>query len=167
MKNTKSLLGTLLALISIQVLFSMESGTAEYSHLWLRLSLKISLRLAKQGYQRPNFWRPCIWLIMRCWALMPPPEPMDLNILRIWAYWRRRLLTSWTVVPEPLAMRLRRLPLMISWSRRSFCVIELMMDSTRVNWPSSTFSTACCMPAKGPTEGSILRIDFMLPIFLI
>ena len=57
---------------------------------------------------------------MRCWAFMPPPLPMVLNILRIWAYWRRRLLTSWTVVPEPRAMRLRRLPLMISWSRRSF-----------------------------------------------
>ena len=46
---------------------------------------------------------------------------MVLNILRIWAYWRRRLLTSWTVVPEPRAMRLRRLPLMISWSWRSLC----------------------------------------------
>ena len=43
---------------------------------------------------------------------------MDLNIFLIWAYWRRRLLTSWTMVPEPQAMRLRRLPLMISWSRR-------------------------------------------------
>src|ERR1700692_3007300 len=85
----------------------------------------------------PNFWRPCIWDIRRCWALMPPPEPMDLNILRIWAYWRRRLLTSWTVVPEPRAMRLRRLPLMISWSARSLAVIELMMDSTRVNWTLS------------------------------
>ena len=92
---------------------------------------------------------------------------MDLNILRIWAYWRRRLLTSWTVVPEPRAMRLRRLPLMISWSRRSRAVMESMMVSMRLNCFSSTLSTACAMPAKGPTEGSIFMMDFMEPIFLI
>ena len=36
---------------------------------------------------------------------------MVLNILRIWAYWRRSWLTSCTLVPEPRAMRLRREPL--------------------------------------------------------
>ena len=51
-----------------------------------------------------EFWRDCIWDMRRCWALRPPPEPKVLNILRIWAYWRRRLLTAWTVVPEPRAM---------------------------------------------------------------
>src|SRR5215467_7014060 len=40
--------------------------------------------------------------------------PICLNIFFIWAYWRRRLLTSCTEVPEPRAMRLRRLPLMTS-----------------------------------------------------
>ena len=40
---------------------------------------------------------------------------MLLNILRIWAYWRRSWLTSCTLVPEPRAMRLRREPLMASW----------------------------------------------------
>jgi len=39
---------------------------------------------------------------------------MDLNILRICAYWRSRLLTSGTLVPEPRAMRFRRDPLMAS-----------------------------------------------------
>ncbi len=40
--------------------------------------------------------------------------PICLNILRIWAYCRSRLLTSCTLVPEPREMRLRRLPLMTS-----------------------------------------------------
>ena len=70
----------------------------------------------------------------RIMCLARPPLPIGLNILLIWAYWRRSLLTSCTVVPEPGAMRLRRVPLMISWSWRSLGVIELMMASTRVNW---------------------------------
>src|SRR5579864_4422191 len=43
------------------------------------------------------------------------PLPICLNIFRIWAYWRRRLLTSCTVLPDPRAIRLRRLPLITSW----------------------------------------------------
>jgi len=45
--------------------------------------------------------------------------PICLNIFRICAYWRNRLLTSCTLVPEPRAMRLRRLPFITSWCRRS------------------------------------------------
>ena len=45
--------------------------------------------------------------------------PICLNILRIWAYWRSKLLTSCTLVPEPREMRLRRLPLITSWCWRS------------------------------------------------
>ena len=33
------------------------------------------------------------------------------------------------------------------------------MASRRMNCFSSTLPAACCMPAKGPTEGSIFRID--------
>src|SRR5258708_4111889 len=82
--------------------------------------------------------------------------PMSLNILRIWAYWRRSWFTSCTLVPEPRAMRLRRLPLITSWCRRSCRVMEPMMASTRVSWLSSTLSAAFCMLAKGPMLGSIL-----------
>ena len=59
---------------------------------------------------------------------------------------------------EPAAMRLRRAPEMISWLRRSLGVMELMMASRRTNCFSSTFFEACCRPAKGPTEGIILRM---------
>ena len=98
---------------------------------------------------------------------MPPPVDMDFIILDIWACCFRRLFTSVTVVPEPLAMRLRRLPLMMLLLARSFLVMELMMASTRSSCLSSTWLAACCMPWKGPTEGSILRMDCMLPSFLI
>ena len=64
-------------------------------------------------------------------------------------------------------MRLRREPEMISWLRRSLGVMELMMASRRTNCFSSTFCAACCMPAKGPTDGSILRMISIEPSFLI
>jgi hypothetical protein len=64
-------------------------------------------------------------------------------------------------------MRLRRLPLMMAELWRSLAVMLLMMDSMRVNCDSSTLEAACCMPAKGPTEGSILRMDCMLPSFFV
>ena len=40
---------------------------------------------------------------MRCWAFMPPPEPMVLNIFLIWAYWAgspRLILLSQVRVPH-------------------------------------------------------------------
>ena len=59
-----------------------------------------------------NFAFPSyLCLIIPASPRVNPGLPMDLNILRIWAYWRSRWLTCWTVVPEPRAMRLRRLPL--------------------------------------------------------
>ena len=112
---------------------------------------------------RPNFWRPCIWLMRRCCSLAPPPGPpvpIILNILRIWAYCLRRLLTSWMEVPEPAAMRLRRLPLMSSWSRRSRLVIELMMDSTRVSWPSSDLLGGLGHAGEGADGGEHLHDGF-------
>src|SRR5260221_10247687 len=57
--------------------------------------------------------------------------PICLNIFFIWAYWRRRLLTSCTLVPLPRAMRLRRFSLMTSWWSRLCAVIGAIMGFAR------------------------------------
>src|SRR5580698_4606427 len=103
----------------------------------------------------------------RIMFLARPPLPICLKTFAICAYWRRRLFTSCTSVPLPLAMRLRREPLIISWLRRSRGVIELMIASRRTNCFSSTEPAACWSPANGPTDGSILRMLSIEPIFLI
>src|SRR5438309_8417559 len=94
--------------------------------------------------------------------------PYCFIIVRICRYCLRTVLTSCTVVPLPLAMRLRLLPSITLWSRRSWLVIELMMASTRVSWPSSTFASLgrfCSGPIFGSmstifSRGPILRICF-------
>ena len=61
-------------------------------------------------------------------------------------------------------MRLRREPVMISWLRRSLGRhrVDDGFEAGELAFRRRC-STACCMPAKGPTEGSILRMDFMEP----
>ena len=75
-----------------------------------------------------------------------------------------RRLTSAVVVPLPAAMRRRRLALMSSGWRRSSGVIESMIASIRLNWPSSTACWAA--PAICPAPGIICSTWPIGPIFL-
>src|SRR6266478_4621790 len=92
--------------------------------------------------------------------------PYCFIMVRICRYCLRTVLTSWTVVPLPLAMRLRRLPSMTLWSRRSWLVMELMMASTRVSWPSSTLASLGRF-WSGPIFGSMSTIFSSGPILRI